>query len=213
MKNLLITVLTGLAISTSSAVWAADAALKGDPAAGKTKSATCAACHGADGNSTNAEWPKLAGQNEGYLYKQLINFKAGADAEGGRYNASMAPMVASLSEQDMADLAAYFSSQSSTPGQADQTKVSLGEQVYKGGNNASGIPACAACHGPNGAGNPAAKFPSLAGQHAKYTSIQLNAFRKSGRANDAGKMMRNVAIKMTDAEMEAVAEYISGLQK
>ena len=94
MKKTLILALTSLAFSTSAAVWAADAALKGDPAAGKTKSATCAACHGADGNSTNPEWPKLAGQSEGYLFKQLQNFKAGQTVEGGRYNASMAPMVA-----------------------------------------------------------------------------------------------------------------------
>ncbi|MEZ5476235.1 MAG: c-type cytochrome [Thiolinea sp.] len=177
MKKILIMALAGLAVSTSAAVMAAGE-LKGDPAAGKTKSATCAACHGADGNSTNPEWPKLAGQTETYLFKQLKNFKAGQDADGGRYNASMAPMVASLSEQDMADLAAYFSSQTAKPGSADETQVDLGRQVYKGGNNESGVPACAACHGPNGTGNPAAKFPALAGQHAKYTEIQLQAFGK-----------------------------------
>ncbi|MEZ5480553.1 MAG: c-type cytochrome, partial [Thiolinea sp.] len=200
-------------VCTSAAVWAADAELKGDAAAGQTKSATCAACHGMDGNSTNPEWPKLAGQHASYIAKQLENFKAGKDVEGGRFNASMAPMVAGLNEQDMADLAAYFSSQTTKPGEADQTKVALGEQVFKGGNNASGVVACAACHSPNGAGNPAAKFPSLAGQHATYTKNQLYAFRKGERANDAGKMMRNIAEKMSDAEIEAVAEYIAGLQK
>ncbi|MFZ1386811.1 MAG: c-type cytochrome [Thiolinea sp.] len=213
MKKTLILALTSLAFSTSAAVWAADTALKGDPAAGKTKSATCAACHGADGNSTNPEWPKLAGQGESYLFKQLQNFKAGKDAEGGRYNASMAPMVAPLTDQDMADLAAYFSSQTITPGKTDQTQVTLGEQVYKGGNASNGIPACAACHGPTGSGNPAAKFPSLAGQQVTYTKTQLDSFRTGARANDNGKMMRNIAVKMTDAEMTAVAEYVSGLQK
>lgn len=213
MKKKIILALTSLAFSTSAAVWAADAALKGDPAAGKTKSATCAACHGADGNSTNPEWPKLAGQSEGYLFKQLQNFKAGKDAEDGRYNASMAPMVAPLTDQDMADLSAYFASQASTPGKADQAQVTLGEQVYKGGNNASGIPACAACHGPTGTGNPAANFPALAGQQVTYVKNQLNSFRTSARANDNGKMMRNIAVKMTDEEMNAVAEYIAGLQK
>ena len=212
MKKTLILALTSLAFSTSAA-WAADAALKGDPAAGKTKSATCAACHGADGNSINPEWPKLAGQSEGYLFKQLQNFKAGKDAEGGRYNATMAPMIDPLTEQDMADLAAYFASQTGTPGQADQNQVTLGEQVYKGGNASNGIPACAACHGPNGTGNPAANFPSLAGQQVTYTKTQLNNFRTGARANDNGKMMRNIAVKMTDAEMNAVAEYIAGLQK
>lgn len=212
MKKTLIMVLAGLAVSASTTVLA-NSELKGDPAAGKTKSATCAACHGADGNSTNPEWPKLAGQNESYLFKQLQNFKAGQDAPDGRYNASMAPMVAPLSEQDMADLAAYFASQTVKPGEADQTQVELGRQVYKGGNNASGVPACAACHGPNGNGNPAAKFPALAGQHATYTALQLEAFSKAQRANDAGQMMRNIASKMTDAEMAAVSEYIAGLQK
>jgi cytochrome c553 len=212
MKKTLIMVLAGLAVSVSTNVLA-NSELKGDPATGKTKSATCAACHGADGNSTNPEWPKLAGQSESYLFKQLQNFKAGQDAPDGRYNASMAPMVAPLSEQDMADLAAYFASQTPKPGEADQTMVELGRQVFKGGNNASGVAACAACHGPNGNGNPAAKFPMLAGQHAKYTAMQLEAFSKSQRANDAGQMMRNIASKMTDEEMAAVSEYIAGLQQ
>ncbi|CAA6822038.1 MAG: Cytochrome c4 [uncultured Thiotrichaceae bacterium] len=214
MKKTLIMVLAGLAVSASTTVLANSAAteLKGDPAKGKSLSATCAACHGADGNSTNPEWPKLAGQHESYLLKQLQNFKAGQDVEGGRYNASMAPMVAGLSNQDMADLAAYYSSQTAKQGEADQTMVELGRQIYKGGNNASGVAACAACHGPNGSGNPASKFPALAGQHAKYTAIQLEAFSKYQRANDAGQMMRNIADKMTDAEMAAVSEYISGLQ-
>ncbi len=203
MKKVLMFVLTGLAISTAASVWAEG----GSAEAGKTKSATCAACHGADGNSVNPEWPKLAGQHESYIIKQLSNFKA-----GDRKNASMSPMAAPLSEQDMADLAAYFSSQVRKAGEGDQTKVTLGEQVYKGGNNATGVAACAACHGPTGAGNPAAKFPSLNGQHATYIKNQLLSFRKGERANDAGKMMRNVAIKMTDAEIEAVAEYIAGLK-
>ncbi len=208
MKKVLMFVLTGLAISTAASVWAEGEAVVGNAEAGKTKSATCAACHGADGNSVNPEWPKLAAQHESYIVKQLTNFKA-----GDRVNASMSPMAAPLNEQDMADLAAYFSSQTRKPGEGDQTKVTLGEQVYKGGNNATGVAACAACHGPNGAGNPAAKFPSLNGQHATYIKNQLYAFRKGERANDAGKMMRNVAIRMTDAEIEAVAEYITGLNK
>ena len=203
MKKVLTFVLTGLAISVAASAWAEG----GNAEAGKTKSATCAACHGADGNSVNPEWPKLAGQHPSYIAKQLANFK-----DDARSNPSMSPMAKPLSEQDMADLAAYFSSQAAKPGEADQTKVALGEQMYKGGNNATGVAACAACHGPTGTGNPASNFPSLSGQHATYIKNQLNAFRKGERANDAGKMMRNVAAKMTDAEIEAVAEYIAGLK-
>jgi cytochrome c553 len=113
----------------------------------------------------------------------------------------------------MLDVAAYFSSQEAKPGVADMTKVELGEKIYRGGNIATGVAACAACHGPAGMGNPAAKFPSLQGQHATYTKLQLTSFRSGNRANDAGKMMRNIASKMSDAEIEAVSEYIAGLQK
>lgn len=204
MKKVLMLVLSGLAISVAASAWAEG----GNAEAGKTKSATCAACHGADGNSVNPEWPKLAGQHPSYLLKQLMNFK-----NDERVNPSMSPMAKPLSDQDMADLAAYYSSQVMKAGEADQSKVTLGEQIYKGGNNATGVAACAACHGPTGAGNPAANFPAISGQHAAYTKNQLNAFRKGERANDAGKMMRNIAAGMTDAEIEAVAEYIAGLQK
>jgi len=124
----------------------------------------------------------------------------------------MAPMAAPLSTQDMEDLAAYFSSQTIKPGTADESKVAQGEAIYKGGISASGVPACAACHGPTGSGNPAAKFPRVAGQHAKYIEIQLKNFRDGKRDNDAGRMMRNVAAKMTDAEIAAVAQYMQGLQ-
>jgi len=203
MKKVLTFVLTGLAISVAASAWAEG----GNAEAGKTKSATCAACHGMDGNSTNPEWPKLAGQHANYLVKQLANFK-----DDARVNATMSPMAKPLSEQDMADLAAYYSSQAVKLGEADQAKVALGEQIYKGGNNATGVAACAACHGPTGTGNPASNFPALNGQHAAYTKAQLNQFRKGDRANDAGKMMRNIAAGMTDAEIEAVAEYIAGLK-
>lgn len=206
MKKALMIALAGAALSTTT-VWAA-----GDATKGKTKAATCVACHGMDGNSANPMWPSLAGQHESYIYKQLKNFKDGKDAKDGRHDPSMAPMVAPLSDQDMQDLAAYFSSQTIKPGSADETKVSLGEQIYKGGNNASGVAACAACHGPTGAGNPAANFPALAGQHSAYTAKQLHAFNKGERHNDAGQMMRNIAVNMTDAEIEAVSEYIAGLQ-
>lgn len=200
----------GLFLISSGSVMAsetAEAAAKGDAAAGKAKSAVCGACHGMDGNSVNPEWPKLAGQHESFIVKQLQNFKSKE-----RDDATMFPQTMNLSEQDMNDLAAYFSGQTQTPGQADVTQVELGEAVYRGGNSATGVSACIGCHGPTGAGNPAAKFPRLAGQHGAYTKAQLLKFRVGGRNNDAGKMMRNIAVRMNDAEIEAVAQYIAGLK-
>jgi cytochrome c553 len=179
----------------------------GDAAAGKTKSASCVACHGTDGNSMNPEWPTLAGQHASYLVKQLRNFKA-----GDRSNALMSPMAAPLSEQDMEDLAAYYASQTAKPGQADEALFEKGRQLYRGGNMSTGVAACVACHSPTGAGNPAANFPSLRGQHTSYTVNQLKAFKRGERANDAGKMMQNIASKMTEEEMQAVASYIQGMQ-
>jgi cytochrome c553 len=178
----------------------------GDAEAGKSKSAMCAACHGPDGNSPAPAFPKLAGQHAAYLAKQLAEYKSGE-----RQNATMNGMAAALSEQDIADLAAFYSSQQVTLGKAAEDKVAAGEAVYRAGNAATGVSACAACHGPTGSGNPMANFPSLSGQHADYTVLQLKAFRAGERANDAGSMMRGVAKKMTDAEIEAVAQYIQGL--
>lgn len=190
----------------STALAAVPASATGDLAAGKSKAAACAACHGADGNSANPEWPKLAAQHDKYLVKQLTNFKAGE-----RNNAMMAPMAAGLSEQDMADIAAYYASQTMSTGTADPKLVAEGEKLYRGGNATSGVAACIACHAPNGMGNPQANFPRLSGQHAAYIVNQLKAFRAGERANDAGKMMQNIAARMTDAEMQAVASYIEGL--
>ena len=178
----------------------------GDIAAGKQKSATCAACHGADGNSANPEWPKLAGQNEKYLVKQLVDFK-----EGKRENPLMSGPVAPLNKQDMEDLAAYFASQSGTPGSAEPNQLELGEMIYRGGNLETGVAACMGCHSPTGVGNAAAAFPQLSGQHSKYTSTQLRHFRDNVRANDQANMMRTVAGKMTVEEIEAVSQYIAGL--
>jgi cytochrome c553 len=189
-----------LAGSMSQAGAAADAA------AGKAASATCAGCHGADGNSVNPEWPKLAGQGAPYLAKQLHGFK-----NGDRTNPTMAPMAMGLSDQDVENLAAWFSGQTMSQGAADKSLVELGQKLYRGGNPASGVAACIGCHGPSGAGNPAAMFPKLSGQHAKYVENQLRAFRDGERSNDAGKMMRNIAGKMTDKEIQAVASYVQGL--
>lgn len=202
MKKLLLIAAAGVLVGSTGVVWA-----KGDAAAGQQKSMTCAACHGADGNSASPDFPKLAGQNEAYLYKQLTEFKGGV-----RVNPTMQGMAAPLSDQDMQDLAAYFSSQKVARGEADPALVKQGEAVFRGGNLDTGVAACMACHGVNGAGNAGAKFPALAGQHAKYTEAQLVAFRAMGRANDPGQMMRNIAAKLSDAEMKAVASYIQGLQ-
>ena len=179
----------------------------GDPAAGASKSATCIACHGADGNSTNPEWPKIAGQHAGYIEKQLGEFKAAKE----RSNALMTGMVAPLSAQDMKDLAAYYAGQSMSGGFTDENLAALGKKIYRGGNAESGVPACMGCHGPQGAGDPMAGFPRLAGQHATYVQVQLEAFRQGTRSNDVRRMMRDIALKMTPDEMKAVASYINGL--
>lgn len=180
----------------------------GDAQAGKDKSALCMGCHGADGNSVAPNFPKLAGQHAGYIAKQLADFKKATD----RSDPTMLGMVAALSEQDMADLAAYYAAQKVSAGVADEKQVELGKAIYRGGNMASGVPACMGCHSPNGAGNPGAKFPSLKGQHADYTTKQLRDFRDTRRKNDAGKMMRNVAARMTNDEINAVAQFIAGLK-
>jgi cytochrome c553 len=178
----------------------------GDPEAGKTKSATCTGCHMADGNSANPLWPKLAGQHPAYLLKQIMDFKSGA-----RKDPTMGPMAAPLNEQDAEDLAAWFASQTQSPGTADPDQVALGQRIYRGGNPDTGVAACTACHGPTGLGNPAADFPRISGQHAAYVEKTLKDFRAGDRANDPAKMMRGVAAKMSDKEIAAVAQFIQGL--
>lgn len=194
----------------AATAWANPAAptAKGDAAkAQPIVNNVCGACHGADGNSTSPAYPSLAGQHPEYIFKQLTEFKSGA-----RKNAIMAPNVTKLSEDDMRNLAAYFSAQQPKVKLAkDASLIAEGQKIYKGGNAGSGVPACASCHGPAGAGIPV-QFPRLAGQHAKYTLSQLKNFRSGDRANDGGKMMQVIARKMTDQEMKAVAEYISGLR-
>lgn len=171
----------------------------------QTVNTLCAACHGLDGNSPITINPKLADQHPEYLAKQLNDFKSGK-----RANAVMSGMVANLSDDDIKNLAAYFSSQSLSFGQAVTNGAgSLGEKIYRAGNAANHVPACAACHGPNGTGLPA-QFPRLRGQHADYTVAQLKAFRSGERAN--APMMMTIAAKMSDAEMAAVADYMQGLR-
>jgi cytochrome c553 len=167
----------------------------------------CAACHAADGNSAISLNPKLAGQHPAYLAKQLDNFKTGE-----RKNEVMKAIVATLTPEDMANLGAYFGAQTAKADKAKSNgKGSLGEKIYRGGIPASNVPACASCHGPAGAGIPV-QFPRLAGQHADYTVAQLKNFRSGERANDAEKMMRMVASRMTEQDIAAVADYIQGLR-
>jgi cytochrome c553 len=193
--------------SISLALAAGGAQAAGNAEAGQTKSAACVACHGPEGNSpANPLWPKLAGQHAKFLEKQLQDFKSGA-----RNDPTMIGMVAPLSPQDMADIAAYFSGKQRKGGTAAPDQVAMGEKLYRAGNPATGVSACMACHGPAGNGNPQANFPALAGQHAAYTEKALKDFRSGARANDASKMMQGVAARMTDAEVAAVAQYIQGL--
>lgn len=186
----------------------AAAATKGDATKGKLiVDNVCGACHGTDGNSTSAIYPVLAGQYPEYIDKQLTEFKSGA-----RRNATMAPNAAKLSPEDMLNVAAYFSAQQPKPRLAKEADlVAEGQKIFKGGNPGSGVPACASCHGPTGAGIPV-QFPRLANQQTKYVLNQLQNFRTGDRSNDGGKMMEIIARKLTPQEMEAVAEYITGLR-
>ncbi|ADE16432.1 cytochrome c class I [Nitrosococcus halophilus Nc 4] len=178
----------------------------GDPEAGAATAMPCQSCHGLDGNSPSPEWPKLAGQHATYLKKQLQDYRSGA-----RVNAIMSSMAASLSDEDVANLAAYYSSQTTAEGATPEQYVELGEKMYQQGNKESGVPACMACHGPGAQGNPAASWPRLSGQHAQYIETQLKSYRSGERANDPNEIMRGAVKKMTDEEITAVSHYVSGL--
>ena len=178
-------------------------AAKGEQIAGQV----CVACHGMDGNSPLSANPNLAGQHPDYLYKQLTEYKSGA-----RANAIMAGMVANLSDEDMRNLAAFYASKPAKQGTAkDLELVTAGQQLYRAGVPDKGVAACSACHSPDGAGIPP-QYPRVSGQHAEYTAAQLRAFRAGARNNDLNAMMRMVAARLSEAEIEALAEYISGLQ-
>lgn len=181
----------------------------GNPIDGKTKSAACIACHGVDGNATTPIWPKIAGLSQAYTIQQLMDFQKGES--GPRYEATMYGIVQNLTAQDFADLAAYYATQTMSIGAAQADKVALGQQIFRGGNLATGVPACAACHGPTGAGNSLALFPRLGGQNSDYIIAQMNKFRNNQRSNDANSIMRSIASKMTDKEIEAIASYVAGL--
>ena len=207
-----------LAFSASAALLWAGAAFaqdsaKTDPAKGhKIVTQVCAACHGPNGNSVAPANPKLAGQFSEYLYKQLTNFKAQGGKKAERENPIMAGMVANLSDADMKNVAAYFSERTLKPDVAqDKNLAAIGQKLYRGGNAATGVVACAGCHGPSGAGIPT-QYPHIAGQYAVYVESQLKAFRSGARANDPNGMMRGVAARMTDEEIKAVAQYVAGLR-
>ena len=197
-------------IAASGLLMAANtAAVAGDAAVGQTKMLEngCVGCHMTDGNSVVDQFPKIAGQHEQYIIKQLQEFKTMV-----RKNDLMFGMSAALTEEDMANLAAFLSTQVATASPADETKVSLGQDIYRGGNMTTGVPACMGCHGPSGKGNPMANYPALVGQFPAYTASQLKAFRAGERSNDANKMMRSVAARMSDAEIDAVANYIASMK-
>jgi len=182
---------------------------EGDATAGQAKSAICAACHGADGNSAVPNWPKLAGQHAGYLERQTALIKS-----GDRSVPEMMGIVAGMSEQDLWDIAAYFSSQTNNGGVAEESVAALGQRIYKAGNADSGVPACMSCHGPAGEGNPLSGYPALAGQHSVYTSKMLNGFRAGdnwGEGDAPSEIMNGAAAELTDAEITAVSSFIQGL--
>lgn len=213
---------TGLMVLTSLA---GHALAEGDASAGKDKAAACVACHGQGGSSTVPTFPKLAGQNERYLLKQLQNIQCGFLPEDEqkaqkclpRSVPTMAGQLDNFNDQDLADIAAYYAGQPASVGQADPVLAAKGEEIYRAGIRTKGIAACSGCHSPTGKGNAPAGYPALSGQHAEYIEAQLKAFRAAadglpGRDNDGDtKMMRGVAGMMSDSEISAVSSYISGL--
>lgn len=210
MNKLLVSLLLTLGVTG-----AAHAA--GDAQAGKDKVALCAACHGTDGNSLAPNFPKLAGQGERYLLKQLHDIRAGSSADAapgtGRKILEMTGLLSALSDQDLADIAAFYSRQKATPGAADPALAERGEALYRGGKLEQGMPACTGCHAPEGMGNEPAGYPRLAGQHATYVSKQLTDFREGDRTNDGDIMvMRSIAAKLSNKDIQALSSYIQGLR-
>ncbi|MDX1625306.1 MAG: c-type cytochrome [Wenzhouxiangellaceae bacterium] len=189
----------------------AQTTVSGDPEAGREKASVCAACHGMDGNSQIAQWPKIAEQHAEYIARQTILVR-----EQKREVAQMYPIVMNLSDQDIADIAAWYASQTVEPGVADESLVEAGRSLYHGGNPDSGVPACMGCHGPAGNGIPGAHYPMLRGQHPEYTADRLRRYREGvdyGADEPYSKIMNGVAANLTDDEIEAVSSYIAGLHR
>ncbi|MNM56438.1 Cytochrome c4 precursor [compost metagenome] len=204
MNKLLVSLL--LTLGVTGAANAAEP-IKGDAAAGQAKTAVCGACHNPDGNSLAPNFPKLAGQGEKYLEKQLHDIKSGK-----RTVLEMTGMLAAFSDQDLADIAAYFSSQKGSVGAADPKLVERGRALFNGGDVEKGLPACTGCHSPNGAGIALAGFPHLGGQHSSYVAKQLTDFREGNRTNDGdATTMRTIAAKLSNKDIEALSSYIQGL--
>ena len=196
-----------LTLGVTGIAQAAGTALVGDAAAGQAKTAVCGACHGPDGNSMAPNFPKLAGQGDRYLLKQLHEIK-----DGKRQVLEMTGLLTNLNDQDLADIAAFYSSQKSSVGAADPALVARGEALFRGGDLEKGLPACTGCHSPDGQGNAAAGFPHLGGQHAGYVEKQLTDFREGERTNDGDSMiMRGIAAKLSNKDIKALASYIQGL--
>lgn len=210
MKTLLALV-SALSATLALPALAADAA--------QTATTVCAACHGPDGNSFNGDWPKLAGQHASYTAAQLAAFRCAATgqpkgcvARSSGNSALMVGQAANLSDADIAALAEHYAKQTVKPGVASAALAAKGEKLYRGGNPTSSVPACIGCHGPDGRGNAAAKFPAIGGQHAQYVETQLKAYRDGSRRGDLNQMMRNLAANLTDDEIKAVASYVQGLR-
>lgn len=206
-----VALLLSLGLGWASAGFAANDMPKGNAAEGEKNVAVCGACHGPDGNGM-APFPKLAGQGEKYLYKQLVDVRNGA-----RVIPTMAGQLDGKSDQELADIAAFYASQSRTLGNTDPELVELGRQIYRAGVASRGVAACTACHSPTGQGNAPAGYPALSGQHAQYIADQLRAYRQgyedpAGRTNDGDtKIMRSIAFGLSDKEIEAVSSYAAGL--
>jgi len=187
---------------------AAEKGLMGDAAAGETKAATCVACHGVDGNSQIAMYPKIAGQNEAYIARQLALYKSGR-----RANPIMQPLAEPLSAQDMADLGAWFATQNPAPSEADEAYVARAQQIYRGGDAKLGVPACIACHGPDGRGMAGSAYPQLSGQWAEYVSAKFTEWRNGTTWSDDehGAIMPEIAGRLSESDIEALASYTQGL--
>ncbi|WP_122314889.1 cytochrome c [Pseudomonas cichorii] len=203
MNKLFVSLLLTLGISGATQA----AEVTGDATAGQAKTAVCGACHGPDGNSMAPNFPKLAGQGEPYLLKQLHEIK-----DGKRVVLEMTGLLTPLNDQDLADISAYYASQKGSVGAADPNLVARGEALFRGGKLDQGMPACTGCHSPDGTGNASAGFPHLGGQHADYIKKQLTAFREGDRVTDGDTMvMRSIAAKLSNKDIEALAQYIQGL--
>ena len=196
-----------LTMGVSGIAQAAGTTVVGDAAAGQAKTAVCGACHGPDGNSMAPNFPKLAGQGDRYLLKQLHEIK-----DGKRQVLEMTGQLNNLNDQDLADIAAYYASQKSSVGAADPALVARGEELFRGGDLQKGLPACTGCHAPDGQGNAPAGFPHVGGQHSSYIEKQLTDFREGDRTNDGDSMiMRAIAAKLSNKDIKALASYIQGL--